>query len=106
VVDPASGAVREVHRQRDPHWVELVPGAPAWWGDALVTVQDRDEARRVCVDGEPITPEGLQVRRVLHVDDDAMFVAATRDATEVHVWRITPDGALTQLTDGPGVHGA
>lgn len=106
VVDPATGAVREVHRQQDAHWVELVPGAPAWWRDQLVTVHDRDDTRRVCVDGEPITPEGLQVRRVLHVDDDAMLVAATRDATEVHVWRIDRDGSLVQLTDEPGVHGA
>ena len=106
VVDPATGAVREVHRQADPHWVELVLGAPAWWGDRLVTVHDREDTRRVCVDGVPITPEGLQVRRILHIDDDAMLVAATRDATEVHVWRITPDGSLAQLTDEPGVHAA
>jgi dipeptidyl-peptidase-4 len=106
-VDPATGAVTEVHRRHDPHWVELVPGAPAWAGDRLLTVVDRDGARRVCVDGEPITPADVQVRRVLHVAGDVVYVAATTEPTEVHVARCTLDGGeFTWLTYEPGVHNA
>ena len=105
-VDPVSGAVRELHRQTDPHWVELVPGAPAWVGDSLLTVVDRDGARRACLDGEPITPADVQVRRVLHVADDAVYVAATDEPTEVHVARCGLDGTFTWLTYEPGVHSA
>lgn len=105
-VDPATGAVRELQRQRDDAWVELVAGAPAWAGERLVTVVDRDDTRRVCVDGEPISPVGLQVRRVLHVDEVSVLAAATTDPTQVHVWRFGIDGSAEELTVEPGVHGA
>ena len=38
------------------------PGAPRWWAGRLVVLVDRDGARRVVVDGEPLTPPTLQVR--------------------------------------------
>ncbi len=105
-VDPATGEVSELHRQHDTHWVELVPGAPAWAGDRLVTVHDLDGARRLLVDGEAITPPDVQVRRVLHTTPDEVYIAATTEPTEVHVARCTVDGHLDWLTDEPGVHGA
>lgn len=105
-VDDRTGAATEVARQQDPHWVELVPGAPAWLGDHLVTVVDRDGARRVCIDGEPVTPAELQVRRVIDVADDSVLVAATHEAAEVHVYRVGVDASVTRLTHDPGVHNA
>ena len=106
LVDPRTGAVREVSRQRDDAWVELVQGVPAWADDRLVTAVDRDDTRRLCVDGEPITPVGLQVRRVLHVDDTSALVAATDDPTQVQVWRVGLDGDLDRVSSEPGVHAA
>jgi dipeptidyl-peptidase-4 len=105
-VDATTGAVHEIARQIDDDWVELVPGAPAWIGDRLVTAVDRDDTRRVCIDGGPITPVGLQVRRVLRADESGVLVAATEDPTEVHVWRFGLDGDDVALTDAPGVHSA
>ncbi|MFA9564451.1 MAG: DPP IV N-terminal domain-containing protein, partial [Acidimicrobiales bacterium] len=50
-VDPATGATTPRHLQERDDWVELVAGAPAWAGERLVTVEDRDPARRLCLDG-------------------------------------------------------
>jgi dipeptidyl-peptidase-4 len=81
-VDPPSGEVRELARITDATWVELVPGAPAWTDDhRLVTAEDRDGARRLCVDGRPLTPDGLQVRRVIGLAEGAAFVAATTESS-------------------------
>ena len=105
-VDPATGATSEIHRQHNADWVELVPGAPGWAGDRLVTVVDRDDTRRLCIDDRPITPVGVQVRRVIDIAADAVYVAATIEPTEVHIARCDYDGTFTWLTDEPGVHGA
>ena len=104
-VDPVTGATTERHRQTDPAWVELVPGSPAWVGERLLTVVDREDTRRVCLDGEPITPIGVQVRRVIDVVGEQIFVAATLEPTEVHVARAGADGTFAWLTEQPGVHG-
>ena len=90
----------------DADGVELVPGAPGWAGERLVTVVDRDDTRRLCIDDRPITPVGVQVRRVIDIAADAVYVAATIEPTEVHIARCGYDGTFTWLTDEPGVHGA
>jgi dipeptidyl-peptidase-4 len=110
--DPTTGSVREVERLTDRDWVELVPGVPTWVGQRLVTAQDREETRRLCVDGEPVTPVGLQVRRVLGVGGDDLYFTATREPSEVHVWRLPmsggPEVATLEeaVTHESGVHGA
>lgn len=68
--DSDTGRTQLVREWHDDAWVELVPGSPAWLGDRLVTVEDRPllgegGTRVVCVDGEPVTPAGLQVRELL-----------------------------------------
>ena len=105
-VDPVSGRCEEVARDHDPAWVELVSGAPSRVGERLVTVADVGEARRVLVDGEPIGPPDLQVRRVLSCGADDVVVVATDDPTEAHVVRYRLDGSVERLTSSPGVHSA
>lgn len=105
-VDEASGATTIVREDRDDRWVELVAGSPRWLADGrLVSTVDADDTRRLAFAGEPVTPPGLQVRRILHVDDDAL-VAASEDPLEVHVYRVSADGGLRRLTSEPGVHTA
>jgi dipeptidyl-peptidase 4 len=107
-VDPATGATEVVAEDEDEAWVELVEGVPARLADGrLVTCADRGGARRLLVDGEPVTPDDLQVRSVAHLGDDDVLVTANllHDATAVDVWRWRADG-LDLLTDGDGVHGA
>jgi dipeptidyl-peptidase 4 len=111
VADPDTGATQLVRRGEDPAWVELVPGAPAWSGDRLVMVEDRDDhgpdgSRALVIDGDVVTPPGLQVREVLHADETEVVLAASgEDPTQVHVWSWRPDGGLQRR--GPehaGVH--
>ena len=103
--DPDSGSCRLLRRVSDEAWVELVPGAPRLVGGRLVTVEDRGAARRLCVDGEALTPDDVQVRAVLHADEVGVVVSASVDPADTHVARVGWDGAVERLTAGPGVSG-
>ena len=105
-VEPSTGRCHERHRITDDRWVELVPGVPKLVGARLLTAEDRGRARRLCVDGEPITGDELQIRRVIDAAESGIVVAASEDPTEIHVARIGWDGSLSWITDEPGVHGA
>ncbi len=72
-----------------------------------MTAGDRDGARRLFVDGEPVTPVDLQLRGVIDASNDTIYFQANPigDATELHVWSWT-DGALTAITTESGVHTA
>jgi dipeptidyl-peptidase 4 len=107
--DPASGATTERRSWTDPAWVELVPGTPAWFDGRLLTIEDRAElgaggTRVLCVDGEPVTPAGLQVRELVGVraGPTATFVevvllaSPADDPTRLDPYRWAPDA-------GPGV---
>ncbi|MEE9415542.1 MAG: DPP IV N-terminal domain-containing protein, partial [Acidimicrobiales bacterium] len=104
-VDPHTGETRLIHSQTDDAWVDLMTGVPAWCGEKLLTTACRDETTSLALDGEIFTPAGLQIRRVLRAAKDHVVVAATSDATEVHIHRIGIDGTTTPLTTEPGVHG-
>ena len=103
--DPDTGSCRLLRRVADEAWVELVPGAPRLVGGRLVTVEDRGAARRLCVDGEALTPDDLQVRAVHHTDEAGLVVTASVDPADTHVARVGWDGAVERLTAGPGVSG-
>ena len=105
-VDPNTGATTEIARQTDQHWVELVPGIPAWMSDQLVTAEDRGPARRLVIDGVEVTPDNLQVRSVVVADEHRVVFTASDDPTEVHVWQLDGEGELKQLSDQPGVYSA
>ncbi len=109
-VDPATGNTTELHRQSDEVWVELMSGVPRWADDKLLTMtttsatSDTTDTVTLALDGEPFGPAGLQVRRVLGATADDVVVAGGYDATEIQLFRIGFDGAVTALTDEPGVH--
>jgi dipeptidyl-peptidase-4 len=105
---PTRGATTVLAHDDDDAWVELVPGTPALLADGrVVHTADRDGARRLTIDDEPVTPLELQVRSVLATTDDGVVVAANPidDATQVHVWR-WDDTGLQPIADTPGVHTA
>ena len=105
-VDATTGAVRELRRLHDASWTDLVSGVPAWSGNRLVTVEVSDDTYRLCVDGEPLTPTGVQVRRVISVDEHEALIVAGADPTETHVARVDLDShELQWLSNRPGVHG-
>ena len=110
-VDVSTGETSVLSHDYDDCWVELVPGTPTLLsGGRLLTATDRDGARRLLVDGEPITPPELQVRSVVSTDNSVVTFLANQidDATQLHVWQWPgTDGAeISQLTSGPGMHSA
>jgi dipeptidyl-peptidase 4 len=112
--DPDSGDTSTLATAGDPVWLEIVPGVPAWLdGGRLVgTVDDPAcDTRRLVLDGEPVTPPGLQVLEVLGAGGDEVLLRACEDPTELHVWRLSaPAGdaapKLERLTPAAGVHTA
>ncbi len=105
-IDPDTGATAEIARQTDDHWVELVPGAPAWMGRQVVTAEDRGAARRLVVGGAAATPDTLQIRSVVAADENRVVFTASDEPTETHLWQFRSDGELQRLTAEPGVHSA
>ena len=55
---------RSCTRTPTAHWVEIVPGVPARTASgALLSITDDGDARRLLVDGEPVTPSTAGPRR-------------------------------------------
>ena len=104
--DVSSGVCRERYRTVDEHWVEIVSGAPALHGGRLVTVEDRGPARRLCVDGEALTGDGVQVRSVVDVGDHGVVITASREPTSVQVATVDWTGGLRWWDGSPGVKSA
>lgn len=104
--DPGTGACRRRYTVVDDCWVDLVPGAFRLAAGKLVTVEDRESSRRLCADGRALTPDGVQVRRVVAADESGAAVTASADPADVHVARVSWEGELEWLTEGPGVNGA
>ena len=113
--------LRPVRRVTGDPWVELVPGSPAWLA-GLLTVEDvvgegGAVRRALCRDGQPLTPEGVEVRAVLAVHRDAAPAAGTvvlsvshDDPTSVDVLAVRIDDdrvSVTRVSDPhPGIHHA
>jgi dipeptidyl-peptidase 4 len=112
--DPGRGTVAVLREDTDPHWLDIVPGVPAWTGDGrIVWTAVSEGTRRLLVaapeqlaegTAAPVTPPGLQVREVTGSDGDGvLFTASGEDPTDVGVW-LYRDGELARLTPDPGAH--
>jgi dipeptidyl-peptidase-4 len=105
-IDPATGATTLVHEDTDAHWVEIVPGVPAHTASGtFLWITDRDGARRLLADGEPVTPVSLQVRGLLDVEGDTVLLSASDDPTSTALWTWSAADGLRRLTPDPGLHG-
>jgi dipeptidyl-peptidase 4 len=108
--DPENGTAEVLREDTDPHWLDIVPGVPAWTKDGrIVWTGDADDTRRLLLgapgrEAVPVTPPGLQVRGVLDVDGDTILFQASAEPTEVGLWSYGPQG-LTQLGEGDGIDG-
>ncbi|MER7850125.1 prolyl oligopeptidase family serine peptidase [Kitasatospora sp. NPDC096077] len=101
----ADGTTRVLAERSDPHWVELLPGLPVRTaGGALVDTADDGDTRRLTVDGEPVTPDGLQLRAVLGTEGEQVLFTASAEPTETHLWTYEPGSGIRQLSSGPGLH--
>ncbi|MBN6038801.1 S9 family peptidase [Amycolatopsis sp. 195334CR] len=103
-VDVRDGSTFLLHAETDEHWVELVPGSPAWTTDGkLVRVGVSEDTYRLFVDNRAVTEPGVQVRSVLHVGDEVLFSASAGDPTQIHVFRTSGD-RVERLSLSDGVH--
>lgn len=102
-VDLPSGATRQLVSTSDPAWVSWAPGVPAWLqGGRLLWARLDQDCYRLEVDGEPITPPGLQVREVTVADSSVVFTASSEPEV-VEAWQWSAEGGLRQLTRQGGV---
>jgi dipeptidyl-peptidase-4 len=104
------GSTSTVAEERDAAWIEFFPGAPVWVPAAsgaarLATIAPRGDSSRLLLDGQPVTPEGVQVRALLSVGPEYGFVSASMDdPTRVHVLRVAwADGAMKRINGLSGV---
>jgi dipeptidyl-peptidase-4 len=83
VVDPHTGASTVAQEWQDRCWVQEVPGLPARTASGkLVAHLDRDGTRHLTVDGDPVTPPGLQLREVQRIDGDRILFTASPQPTQ------------------------
>ena len=114
VADRTTGATSLLREDTDPHWVDIVPGVPAWTADGrIVWTVTQDDTRRLVAAppgelsggrAEPLTPAGLQVREILGVDENTVLFTASDEPTQIGLWSYGPDG-LRPVSDRPGVFG-
>jgi dipeptidyl-peptidase-4 len=103
-VDPDTGTTTVRGTDHDDVWLDVVTGVPALLPDGrLVGTVERDGTRHLTVDGHLVTPSGLQVAKVVSVEDDGVVFAGTEDPTESHLWLWSRGNELRRLTD-PGAY--
>ncbi len=116
-VEPTSGSTRVVLTERDQAWVDVVD--EIHWtrkNSEFLWPSERDGWRRLYLargDGgrtNPVTPPGMDVIELTHVDDAhevVYFMASPRNATQSYLFSVGLDGvkdARITPSDQPGTH--
>lgn len=106
--DPASGRTEVLHEATDAAWVSWPHGTPRRTaGGRLVLAGSVGDDLALLVDGEAVTPAGVQVREVLDTDGESVLFVASAEPTEEHLWLWRAGaGTARPLTDEPGLHRA
>ncbi|ADD40963.1 prolyl oligopeptidase family serine peptidase [Stackebrandtia nassauensis] len=100
-LDPDTGALTTLRAESDPAWVTPFRGVPAYTdGGELVWGANVDGSYRLLVDGEAVTPDGLQLREVHGVDGDVVLFSASDEPTEIDLWAWSRASGLVQLAPG------
>ncbi len=107
-LDPATGALTERRAITDGIWVELVAGSPRWCAAGLLTVEDQGAARRLVLDGTPLTSDGHQIRSLLGLVDRpgggqaaAVSLTVGDEPGEIQVGLVALGGPFGDPTGGP-----
>ncbi len=117
-VDHASGALTKLLQENDPAWLNLRQDCPKWLkdGSAFLWISESSgewqlELRNA--DGSlarTLTPKGFGLRALSHLDQDSrtLFLSASTEPTETHLFRLALDANTPpqQLSSGQGSHGA
>lgn len=117
-VDPGTGATTPTHTERDDAWLNLDQSVPRTLGDETWlwsterSGQWQLERRRGATpEVVPLTDPNLGYRELLHAEKNAdgelvaVWVQASNDPTEAHVWRVPITGEPQQVSQEPGIHG-
>jgi len=105
-VDLASGTTSTLALTTDHAWAQVPPGVPAWLdgGNLLWAAVDAGTLR-LTVDGQAVTPPGLQVREVTSAGGSVVF-SASSEPEQVEAWAWSASSGLRQLTAAGGVSSA
>jgi dipeptidyl-peptidase-4 len=112
VLDGETGAV--LRTDSDPQWTDIIPGVPAQLTDGSVAwTQMSEDTHRLVIaapealaTAQPLTPVGLQVRRVLDAVDDTVYFTASTEPTEIGVYSYSREAGLREIATEPAVHSA
>ena len=102
----SDGTTTELWRDSNNTWVDLVSGSPALTKSAqLVVVADRDDVKRILVNGTAVTPTSLNVRSLVSVSDETIVFMANEitHPEAVSAWKWTPS-SVEVLTALDGNH--
>jgi dipeptidyl-peptidase-4 len=114
-VEPETGAVRVLHVERDPAWVNLDGDMPYWLADGsgFLWTSERDGAWALELRGRDgalrrrLTPAGFNLRGFVALDEAhrRVWVAGGDDPTQLHVYRVPlgpgrPAAEAVTRTDG------
>ena len=111
--DPLTGKTRELLREQDAAWLNLVPGSPSWLpdGSAFLWLHEVDDGYALQQRGSDgallrtILPGSFGARGVAAADLSSAIISASPDPREQHVFRVSlSDGTTQQLTAAGGVH--
>lgn len=92
----------------DTTWVDMMPGTPCFdRQQQLVTIEpDASDTYRLCVDRHPVTPVGLQVAGILDITSTGIYISASYEAPDAHVYVVSDDGQTHATAVEPGVFSA
>ncbi|MGF1429417.1 alpha/beta fold hydrolase [Kitasatospora sp. LaBMicrA B282] len=104
-VDPGTGTTTELLTERDPAWLELFNGVPAWTPDGrLVRIGDESGHRALYVGEAERTDDTLHLRAVLSVDaTDVLCLAGAGEGAAdqtpglTGLYRVPLDGSAPVL---------
>jgi len=103
--DPRDGSTTVIATRQDAAWIDIIPGVPRpdSRGALLEVVRDIElDCNRLCRDGQPITPEGFNVRTVIDVDGDRVLITGSTDPMDEIPAIIDHDGLQPLFADGIG----
>lgn len=116
-VDHATGATTVLIDEKDDAWLNIEQSCPKWLEDGarFLWVSDASGESRLELRGRDgalireLTPAGIGLRGLVSVDEKAgcVYVSASAEPTESHVWRVSLDGGAppVQLSSGKGLFG-
>lgn len=103
----ADSALSLKTKHEDSKFIDVIPGQPKFKNDEFISVIDNSETdtRQLFIDGNPITPDGLQVMGIVGTTDDEIYFVATTDGLDRDIYNTTSAGVIQKITEG-GINSA